>query len=397
MNYYRLGQTYIDKGSIRNKEDQFLRWLNLKGSGMLNSPGIRPLAYTTPLSKLGLPAYLILVTNEITSGQLNPWDDIVDLSNAEILYWGDAKADPRKKIDDFKGNAVLRKIYDFILTGPRELVPPILHFSKPKKGIVKFNGLCVLDRLDISWFDDHGKPTRNYHAKLTVLDCEEVWVEWLHHRVVSESVITLDHHKRCPESWLKYKKGNKKPIDIWMKEVRSESQQMPQKNSDEDKILHQLIKLEPYDFEKAIVSLFQQMTEITHHVSHTRATGDGGFDFYGTFKLPRPLGYEIHFRGEVKRYSRSTAVDPKAVSRLVARLSRQEYGIFVTTSYFTIQAQKEVLSDGYPVHLISGADLVFILKHLRLISKGKIRADWLEAVRSSKTIRHSETNRNDAL
>ena len=388
---YQLGHTYIDKGSRKHEEDQFLHWINVDGSGMLNSPGIRPLAYTTHLSNQGLPAYLVLVTHDVTSGQLNPWDDVVDLSNAEILYWGDAKVDPKKKVDDFRGNAVLRRIYDYILSGQKELIPPILHFSKPQKGVVQFNGLCVLDKLDISWFDDHGKPVCNYHAKLTVLDCAEVCMKWLHHRVGSESLATLDRHSNCPESWSKYKKGNKKSIDIWVKQVRSESQQLPPVNSDDEKILKQLIELDPYDFEKVIVSLFQQMTDITHHVSGTRATGDGGFDFYGTFKLPRPLGYEIAFRGEVKRYSRSTAVDPKSVSRLVARLNRREYGIFVTTSYFTKQAQREVLSDGYPVHLISGTDLVLILKHLRLLSGGLVRVDWLEAVGVNKALQRTST------
>ena len=380
---YQLGHTYTDKGSRKHEEDQFLRWINVDGSGMLNSPGIRPLAYKTVLSEQGLPAYLVLVTHDVTSGQLNPWDDVVDLSNAEILYWGDAKFDPEKNVDDFKGNAVLRRIYDYILSGQKELIPPILRFSKPQKGVVRFNGLCVLDKLDISWFDDHGQPVRNYHAKLTILDCAEVSLEWLHHRVDSESVTSLDRHQGCPESWSKFKRGNKNPIDIWMKQVRSESQQLPPVDSDDEKILKQLIELDPYDFEKIIVSIFQQMTDITHHVSGTRATGDGGFDFYGTFKLPRPLGYEIAFRGEVKRYSRSTPVDPKSVSRLVARLNRQEYGIFVTTSYFTKQDQREVLSDAYPVHLIAGTDLVYILKHLRLISRGLIRRDWLESVCSN--------------
>ena len=68
------------------------------------------------------------------------------------------------------------------------------------------------------------------------------------------------------------------------------------------------------------------------------------------------------------------------MSRLVARLNRREYGIFVTTSYFTQQAQREVLADGYPVHLISGSDLVLILKHLRLVSGGLINRDWLDAI-----------------
>jgi len=49
----------------------------------------------------------------------------------------------------------------------------------------------------------------------------------------------------------------------------------------------------------------------------------------------------------------------------------REYGIFVTTSYFTTQAQREVLSDGYPVHLISGVDLIYMLKSLKKYLKGK--------------------------
>ena len=39
-------------------------------------------------------------------------EDIVDLLNAEILYWGDAKAHTTKLLDDFTGNAVLRQVFD---------------------------------------------------------------------------------------------------------------------------------------------------------------------------------------------------------------------------------------------------------------------------------------------
>jgi restriction endonuclease Mrr len=375
---YSLGQEYIDKASRYHEDDQFLGWINLDGSGMGNSEGIRSLQFLSNLKSM-IPAYLILVTHEKTAGKLNPWDDYVDMSNAQIMYWGDAKASKNKRVDDFKGNKTLRAIFDYILTGSKDLVPPILHFSKPKAGIVKFNGLCVLDQLDISWFDDHGTPVQNYHAKLTILDCAEVSVDWLHNRVQSESLELVDKHKDVPDSWLQYKKGKKSPIDIWISYIRSQDQQLPSVDSSENLVLKQLVELEPFAFEKVIVSLFRQLTEITHHISGTKATGDGGFDFFGTFKLPHPIGYEIPFRGEVKRYSRGTAVDPKSVSRLVARLSRKEYGLFVTTSYFTKQAQREVLEDAYPVHLISGGDLILMFKYLGIIRDGMIRKEWLEA------------------
>ena len=134
-----------------------------------------------------------------------------------------------------------------------------------------------------------------------------------------------------------------------------------------------------FDFEKVVVAMFEALSDVTHRITKTANVSDGGFDFFGQFRLPKPLGYEIPFRGEVKRFKRTNGVDPKSVSRLVARLSRQEYGIFVTTSYFSKKAQREVLEDVYPVHLISGADLIFMLKSLRLVSQGEIRRSWLSA------------------
>jgi hypothetical protein len=364
---YELGITYVDKGGNAHPDDQFLRWVNIPGSGMLNSPGIRPLKNVHRAIPRGLPAYLILVTHEKSAASnLNPWDDIVDLSNAEILYWGDSKAHPTKRLDDFAGNAVLRKLFDYLLEGKRETAPPVLHFSKPTTGVVKFNGLCVLDRLDLAWFYDAGQPVRNYHARLKILDCDRVALAWLHHRAQSETVAALDEHPDCPKVWHRYKKGDTVTIDIWRPEIRSKSSQLPDEGSDDDLLLQQLSKLPPFDFERVVVAVFEEIREVTHHIEGTRPTGDGGFDFFGRFVLQRPLGYAIHFRGEVKRYARATAVTPKDVSRLVARLSRQEYGLFVTTSYFTEQAQKEVLADAYPVHLVPGAELVKMLRFLRL-------------------------------
>jgi hypothetical protein len=329
----------------------------------------------------GLPAYLVLVTHEKSAARgHNPWEDIVDLSNAEILYWGDSKAHPTKRLDDFSGNAVLRRVFNNLLDGERAAAPPILHFSKPRAGVVKFNGLCVLDRLDLAWFYDAGRPVRNYHARLRVLDCDNVPLAWLHHRAQATTVALLDDHPNCPTVWQRYKMGETVTIDIWRPEIRSKSSQLPEEGSDDDRLLQQLTNLQPFDFERVVVAVFKEIKEVTHHIEGTRATGDGGFDFFGRFVLQRPLDYTIQFRGEVKRYARTTAVAPKDVSRLVARLGRQEYGLFVTTSYFTEQAQKEVLADSYPIHLIPGAELVKMLRFLNLAEGPEIRKVWLDSL-----------------
>ena len=173
-------------------------------------------------------------------------------------------------------------------------------------------------------------------------------------------------------------------LDIWMKEVRPKADQLPAPGSPDEKILQRLSKFDPFEFEAIVVALFEQLPTIIHKIEGTKPTGDNGFDFFGEFRLPRPVNYTIRFKGEVKRFSKSSTVTPKDVSRLVASLDRGQYGIFVTTSSFSDQAQKEVLSLGYPVKLISGIDLIGFMKELKIISNGILNSDWIKSVIEKK-------------
>ncbi len=373
---YRLGVEYKDTGSSRNPDDQFLRFLNLPGSGMRNVPGIRPFKFLH--LKLPVHAYIVLVTHERSANRAsNPWEDSVDLHAGRIVYWGDAKHDPSRHLDDFLGNRALRAAYDLVLSDDRALIPPILHFSKPRAGLVKFNGLCVFDRLDLTWFEDRGFPVRNYRAHLTVLDVDEVEVDWLHRRVRAASQKSLQEDG--PTAWRHYQAGEIDRLQVWAPRIRSREAQLPSAGSAAARVLSELVALSPSVFEGAVVSLFQQV-DVVHQISQTRLTADGGFDFEGSFKLPPPLEYSIDFRGEVKRYARSTAVGPKDVSRLVARLGRGQYGLFVTTSYFTRQTQAEVLEDRYPTRLFAGADVVRFMRELRIVKGDEISPKWLAAI-----------------
>ena len=175
-------------------------------------------------------------------------------------------------------------------------------------------------------------------------------------------------------------KGDVRKLDIWKKEIRTKDQQLPPEKSEDENILGELRQLSPEEFEAVTVSILKQLKDITHSITGTRLVGDGGFDFYGHFQLPHPLYYDIKFLGEAKKYARTTAVNPKDISRLVARLNRGQYGIFITTSYYTSNAQREVLEDGYPIKLFSGGDLIEIIKELRLIQNGQLDKTWISSV-----------------
>ena len=51
---------------------------------------------------------------------------------------------------------------------------------------------------------------------------------------------------------------------------------------------------------------------------------------------------------------------------------------------FSDQAQKEVLSLGYPVKLISGIGLIDFMKELKIISNGILNSDWIKSVIEKK-------------
>lgn len=369
---YKIGHSYIDDIANSKEKDQFVKWL----PGMGNSKGIRPVKYKN--IKTELPAYIVLITRQVAHHHYNPWDDIVDYVAGKIYYWGDAKLNKEKNYKDFDGNRILLRTYENVLDANLEAIPPILHFSKTESGKVVFNGLCVLRKLEMTWYEDKGKPIKNYRGELIILDEEEVSVSWLNERVICENYNEIN--KLSPSIWRAYIKGRTRKIEVFKKEIKSTEEQLPHENTEDAKILETLVNLTPTQFEAVMVELFREMPHIHHNILRTRAVKDGGFDFIGEFTIPFPLKYKIEFLGEAKKYDRKNSIGPGMVSRLVARLGRGQYGIFVTTSYYTKQAQTEVLEDGYPVKLYSGIDLINFLKELRLIDNGAIKNGWIESV-----------------
>lgn len=396
---WRVGHEYRDRGGVRFEDDEILRWLNTKAGSIANSGGIRfkdPLtnAATDWESGKPIPAYFVLVTRDMSAQHHNPWDDVIDEINGTIVYWGDAKFSAReRKYNSFKGNSRLEATNNLRLEGRLSEMPPVLHFSKKRSGWLTFSGLCALTDLRHSWFEDGGRPVKNLRALLSILDVEEVSAEWLNARVLEANRNDVD--KRLgPASWLKACKGRIERRHVWASRIRSKESQLPIPGSEDERILAEVRDLTPAEFEAFTVALVDKLPEIVpgleHKVFRTRRTGDHGVDFFGMFRLPPPVSYEIGFLGEAKRHA--SAITPDQVSRLVARLGRGQYGLYFTTSWYTEQTQREIETDQYPIRLFAGQDIVNILRAGDCISAGKITREWL-----AMAIAHGPDSASDGL
>jgi hypothetical protein len=358
---FKVDHEYRDSSDTATNE--FHRWIGVKLSG-----GIRPLKRR---DGDGL-AVLVLLSSEVSVATYNPWEDVLDPLQGRLWYWGDAKAHPTKTRDDFQGNRYLQQIWIDVNEGNFDRVPPILHFSKPKKGLVRFNGVCVLKELQDAWMEEKGKRVRNYLARLDVLPIELCDVAWLRARVRGDDTL-------APPEWLHYTRtGDNRRLITYARKIRSPLEQLPPERSAGRKLLHTLATINASKFERLVVRAFESL-DVSHSITQTRNVRDGGFDFYGSFRLPPPLSYEIGLKGEIKRYQPGkTTVGVKDIARLVARLQRGEHGLFATTSIFTRQAQEEVYADRYPVDLLDGGRLTGILAHCGAVRNGILDPSWLQ-------------------
>ncbi|QRN95286.1 DUF3883 domain-containing protein [Archangium violaceum] len=206
-------QHYRDKGSPKDPDDQFMRWINLPRSGMANAPGIRALRYLAKPPFTKLPSVLVLVTKKSTTGgSYNPWDDVIDLEQGTVLYWGDAKLHQRKRFTDFPGNRTLEKIWAAVNAGKRSELPPILHFVKHQSGWVTFTGLCEMTALWPDRFKEKGRFVDNYRCRLRILGSAPIPVSWLHSRRWAGT--PEEALRGAPEAWSSWVQGASHPPSV---------------------------------------------------------------------------------------------------------------------------------------------------------------------------------------
>lgn len=349
--------------------------------GVDNSAGFRHLGKRPNTETLKL---LVLKSNFND----HDWPDNLDRETGVLTYYGD-----NKKVADIhdtprQGNLMLNNLFrDAADVEFTEYFPPVLVFGGTGEyRDVQFLGLAVPgtslnsldDELAAVWRTKKGDVRyQNYRSTFSILDVPIVTRSWIDDMKIGEAASS----SHAPQPWLNWLRLRKyqnlmSPRTL---DIRQRDEQLPRTKSDE-KILnsiHTYFMDDPYSFEVCAVEIAKLVLPEIDSADVTQRYRDGGRDATGKYRIGgSPLGIQVEFSLEAKCYAPSNPVGVKELSRLISRLRHRQFGILVTTSYLAKQAYQELKEDQHPIIVLSGLDIVQVLK--QKIGNSRSISLWLD-------------------
>ncbi|MEC3954575.1 restriction endonuclease [Nocardia sp. CDC153] len=319
----------------------------------------------------------VLVAALYTSGTEIDWPDSLDPQTGLFTYFGDNRRPGRADLHDTprRGNILLRNTFAAThgTVADRAKVPPFLLFEKVAPGrSARFRGLLAPgaealsadDDLVAIWRTKNGQRFQNYRARFTVLNTGRVDRAWIDD--LTRGCPPGDS-SYCPPSWRDWVRNRRYDALTAPSTaiIRSKADQLPDNKADLE-ILHAIhahFDGRPHDFEECAVAIWRMIAPATVSCDVTRPSRDGGRDAVGQYQIGHAADpIKIDFALEAKCYNTSNSVGVREMSRLISRLRHRNFGVFVTLSYFNAQVYDEVRSDGHPITLICGRDVVDTLK-----------------------------------
>ncbi len=330
----------------------------------------------------------------LTSTLADPdWPDALDITVGRFTYFGDNKR-PGSDIHETRrfGNQLLRDLFDALHSGERERIPPILLFTSAGyyRDLI-FRGLAVPGADGLSsnndlvavWKSSGDSRFQNYRAIFTILDVPIITRDWLENIQKGKT-----HIPSAPKAWRNWvEKGRYLPLVAKRSVlVRNKETQLPPSKEDCD-ILSAIISHfspDPYSFEGFSGYIAKLHLPNIIELDITRRHRDGGRDGIGRYRIGQAeQSVEVEFALEAKCYT-DKAVGVREMSRLISRLLHRQFGILVTTSWVHHQAYREIVEDGHPVLILTGSDIVDIVKKNGYKDKNEVLKFLLEQFPISK-------------
>lgn len=358
-----------------------LTWAPDKTLSLLDS-GINPIAEAFAPEGKRRPAILISSSPHKIGSAETPWQDFFNSDNGHIRYYGDNKS-PNKEPVHAAGNSVLLRAlesHQALSIQGRESAVPLVYFRRvskdgKRKGFVRFEGFGVIERAElVVQYDRANERTfTNYVYDFMVMSLakENEAFDWSWIAARRDESLSLDNSLAfAPESWkLWLKEGMNAQTRIRRQVSKlltySASDQKPGRSSRAEQALEEVYRYyrdRRSRFEALAVVIAEQIISGSGGIYRrgwiTPASGDGGADFIGRMDIGSGLAsVKLIVLGQAKCEDPSRATGGNHIARTVARLRRGWIGVYVTTSHFSEQVQREVIDDQYPIILINGKRL----------------------------------------
>jgi hypothetical protein len=375
--HYVVNETY--RSSTRDSKDQFQSWLNGPIENGINySRGIRSLVNPQTSDR----EFLVFYSTTGRSRTQHPWEDVINMEEGTVRYWGDATAGDGPDPAEATGNGWVKEDYcQTYAQGNRTDAPPVLLFESTESGSVTFRGVCVITDMSIERHKDDGETVVNYLFELAILDADKVSLEWIHRKA------RTGVDAGGPDAWEQWvSDGRIRRYSIWKDNIRSKEAQQPDGRYS-DLLTDIRTRLDGPKKGEKLEYLVQYLMEDMKNINEVELTppsGDKGVDLTGRIDLlsDTQLGNvdtEIDFKAQVK--NTGSSISGRELSRLASRVEDGEIGLFFTTSHYTQSAQEENLST-YPVRLFSGKDLVELLVQTDLVDNDRLNDGVVDEIQN---------------
>src|SRR5215207_4210597 len=323
------------------------------------------------------PAILIASKPHRAGSDWTPWHDELDAERGHVRYFGDNKADlgadplgptgNRSVIEQFRlHNGSTRA--ERLRAAPMLFFESLVHDGR-SKGYWRFLGVGLVERAElVTQVDRRGRPFVNYvfDCMLVDLSTEGLGIAWEWIAARRDPTKSLeDCLLLAPAAWRRWVDGGaavKERVRQHMTRsaTLSPAAQRPDAGTPaEDALRHVVNHYKRLgDFAGVGEHRFEGLaSEITGSVLSesgqyrpgwiTKRAGDGGIDFVSRLDLVVGAGaLKLVVLGQAKCIAGAAPVTSGLdLARTVARLDRGWVGSFVTTGYFSEQAQREVVSD----------------------------------------------------
>lgn len=389
---YRTRRPYSPKDAIQDDLPNFFHYTYSENqeSMLLLEKGISYVRSVSAEAVWRRPV-IALRTNPHKVGTADtPWQNFFDLDRGYARYFGDNKAKgPAKPAECASGNKVLLSQFDLYQSNcphTRALAAPLVFFQsvpfgRSPKGAVQFLGFGLIQRIErVSQGDTlEGTSFSNYAFELVLFDMhrESDTLDW---RWITDRRCSLksadETLKEAPHSWKLWVREGASSLEKVRRRVsrftiaRPDAQRnMSKKESDALTSVMEFYSGKKLRFE-ALASHLTAKYMYEHGTKYvegwiTKASSDGGKDFVGRIDVGE--GFEaakLVVIGQAKCEQANSGTHGNHIARTVARLKRGWVGVYVTTSFFSVRVQEEILEDQYPLVLINGKCIAGLLCRL---------------------------------